>query len=352
MNIADTIDTMVAMYNNAASFNTTILLEGAPGLGKTSAVYQFAERVGIPEDRVVCKRPSLMDPLELVGIPTADKKTHTTDFNPMSWLHRLQKGKWILVLDELPQAVPMLQNALSGLILDRKLDDIVLSPEVYIITTGNAVEHKAGANRLLTQLADRLCILKIDLSIDAWTNWAATREVDPLLVAFINWRDSQHDPVLLDFDPNRKVNATPRSWEMASRVPPTLPDCLYTEVLSGHIPTNRAVEYVAFRRMAEELPTAAEIVASPDKTPIPSAPDAKYALTGTLAQHCGSTKEFEAMFEYVARLPLDFQVLFVKLLDTRQLDPKDKSKGTGFRLFNTSKAYQQWVMKNAHVFKS
>jgi DNA helicase TIP49 (TBP-interacting protein) len=42
-----------------------IYISGAPGLGKTSMVYDVAKALGIPDDRVLLFRPSLRDPVDL-----------------------------------------------------------------------------------------------------------------------------------------------------------------------------------------------------------------------------------------------------------------------------------------------
>lgn len=43
----------------------SIYISGAPGLGKTSMVYDVAGQLGIPKDRVLLFRPSLRDPVDL-----------------------------------------------------------------------------------------------------------------------------------------------------------------------------------------------------------------------------------------------------------------------------------------------
>jgi len=283
----------------------SVYIEGNPGNGKTTLAVNIFDELGIPRENQVIFRPSLHDPVDLLGIPhvNGDGCTH---WKTPYWLKQMQTGRWGLCIDELPQGIPMMQNALAGLILDRFIGECKLSDDVFIVATGNPVSAKAGASRMVTQLGNRLMHLQQESSLDGWTNWALDAGLPVWLISFLRFR-----PALLnDFEATRAQNPTERSWEMVGLLP-ELRDALMFNAVKGLVGEGAAAEAVGFKAIADKLPSVDAILLDPEKASVPTDPATLYALTGALAARA-QKDTFDNMMSYVTRIPAEFQVLFCK----------------------------------------
>lgn len=79
---------------------------------------------------------------------------------------------------------------------------------------------------------------------------------------------------------------------------------------------------VGFRRIYEGLPNIDILLMNPAKEPVPTDPAVLYALTGALATR-SSKDNFDRVWEYVCRMPADFQVMMV--CDATKLNPEIKN---------------------------
>src|SRR3990167_1528704 len=80
--------------------NIPIMIWSGPGIGKSSAVRQIADEEGIG---FVDLRLSLLNPVDLRGLPCIDKETHTSKWLPPEFLpnDKNSKSRGILFLDEI-----------------------------------------------------------------------------------------------------------------------------------------------------------------------------------------------------------------------------------------------------------
>lgn len=332
MKYSDIVTLATTLFSNPTTATKPIYISGPPGCGKTSLAYEVADNMGIPHDNVLIFRPSLRDPVDLMGVPAViSGRTH---WNPPEELAKLQSGKHLLVIDELAQAVPMMQNALAGLMLDRFVGDLTLSDQCFVMATGNRQQDKAGATRIVSQLGNRVMHIEMETSADDWITWAIEKGLDLFTIAFLKLKQNH----LFDFEPSRLTNATPRSWEFASYIPPTLPTNLYLSALSGVIPEGIAAEFVAFRQLAAKLPSIDAILLNPTGAEIPMEAEVRYALVTTLSLRT-TDSNFAGVMDYVTRLPREFQTLYVKA--TAKQEP---------RVLHT-KTFIAWAAKNADAFK-
>lgn len=300
---------------------TPIYISGEPGCGKTAVCVEVANDLGIPrkvtEDNCIF-RPSFRDPVDLMGIPHVDSDGYT-EWALNSFIRNVnsvaqQYGFALLVIDELAQAVPMMQNALAGLIHDRFIANNRLHDDVFVVATGNRAQDKAGSNRILTQLANRVEHLEMDVDIDSWCTYMAAQDYDPLLPAFIKFRPA----ALQDFDPDRFSNATMRSWEAAAKVDSDLPRDIYFAKIAGRVGEGWAAEYIGFRDVYHALPDRELIINNPKTAPIPAEPSARYA-TMALLQRIVDESNMAPLAQYVSRFSTEqaapeFEVMFFKYL--------------------------------------
>src|ERR1700678_735632 len=82
-----------------------VLLWGAPGTGKTSAIRAMAGAMGLPCETVIA---SIREPSDFAGLPIV--VGGEVRFAPPAWARRLaQAGHGLLFLDELSTAPPAVQ---------------------------------------------------------------------------------------------------------------------------------------------------------------------------------------------------------------------------------------------------
>lgn len=305
---------------------------GAPGGGKSACARDVVASLGI--ENVVEFTASLRDPVDVLGTP--NNSGEYTRWVPPEEFYRLREGtgRSALILEELSDAPIPMQNALCGVIYDRRAGQLQLERDnLFIIATGNRTEDKSGANRITSKLANRTRRFDFNENIDDWTEWALDNDVEPVLIQFLRFRPG----LLSDFDPNRFANPTPRAWERVNFIPASLPGELFFDNVAGEVGEGAAAEYTGFRRIYESLPDIDSVLLDPERAEVPTDPATLYALTGALARK--STKDnFDRVSKYLNRLAPEFNVMTIK--DAIKLQPTIKH----------SRSFIEWASRNAEVF--
>ena len=84
-------------------------------------------------------RALLLDPVDLRGIPWRDGADRTRWAPPAFLPPSDDPGRWLINLEELPSAVPMVQAALYQLVLDRKVGEYELPEGASLIACGTGL---------------------------------------------------------------------------------------------------------------------------------------------------------------------------------------------------------------------
>jgi len=323
-----------ALANFARGNKLVPYIEGKPGGGKSALCRDIVQSLGVAPDRITEFNPSLRDPVDIMGIPRTE--ADVAKWVAMPEFYRIRDDgtdqPCALIIEELSDAPQPMQNPMCRVILDKYAGELRLHPKLNIIASGNRTEDKSGANRMTTKLSNRMQTLAYDENLDDWCEWALNNNIAVELIQFLRFRPN----LLSDFDPNRKLNPTPRTWEFANEVDPELPSDLYFSNIAGCVGEGPAAEYTGFKRIFENLPNIDGILLNPSKSIIPTDPAVLYALTGALA-HRVSKDNFDRVTEYIGRMPADFQVMCI--FDAQKLKPEIKN----------TKAFVQWSVKNANV---
>lgn len=309
-----------------------VFIWGPVGAGKSDVVAGVAKELGL-ELRDV--RLNLVDPVDLKGFPVVrgTGKSQTMAFVPPDFLPT--KGKGILFLDEMNSAPQSVQAAAYQLILNRKLGDYEMPDGWAVVAAGNRASDRSVVNAQPAALANRFVHIDFEVDVDDWFAWATKNNVSDITRAFIKFRSN----LLHSFDPatNPRAFPTPRSWVFVDDV---LQSGLATdteyELIKGTVGEGAAAEYIAFAKMARDLPTAEEILANPTKAPVPTAPATMYAIS-TMLDKKATTATLATLLTYMSRLPVEFQVLFMR------------SAGMANRDLLRTKEFVTWMTANQDV---
>ncbi len=124
---------------------------GPPGAAKSMIARQVAAAAN---RRYVDVRALLLDPVDLRGIPWRDSADRTRWATPVFLPPTDDPGLWLINLEELPSAVPMVQAALYQLFLERKCGEYELPEGASLIACGNRDADRAVVHRMPTPLSN------------------------------------------------------------------------------------------------------------------------------------------------------------------------------------------------------
>lgn len=138
-------DTQLEALTLAVAADLPVLLWGEPGIGKTAALTQLADDLGLPLTTVIA---SVHEPSDFSGLPVVgdDPAEQGVPMAPPDWAVRLVRaGHGLLFLDELSTAPPAVQAALLRLVLERRVGALQLPPGVRIVAAANPVRRRPTA---------------------------------------------------------------------------------------------------------------------------------------------------------------------------------------------------------------
>ncbi|MET8769561.1 AAA family ATPase [Streptomyces sp. NPDC004658] len=139
----------------AVAADLPVLLWGEPGIGKTAALTQLADSLGLPLTTVIA---SVHEPSDFSGLPIVgdDPAVQGVPMAPPRWAVELVRaGRGLLFLDELSTATPAVQAALLRVVLERKVGALQLPRGVRIVAAANPRASAADGWELSPPLANR-----------------------------------------------------------------------------------------------------------------------------------------------------------------------------------------------------
>lgn len=279
-------------------------LHGSPGVGKSRVLADLAAKL---KYKLIDVRAGLLDPVDLRGIPIIEGGL--ASWTPPSFFPRQDdKGKYILFLDELNAAPPLVQAACYQLILDRKVGDYVLPDNVVMFAAGNKDTDRAVTSRMPSALANRFVHIDFDVDLDDWMRWAFKNDVNSEVIAFLRYRPG----LLHDFKPERNEKAfpSPRSWEFVSDIKKVPGGKVTLALISGIVGPGAATEFDGFLKVYRNLPDPEEVLKNPTTAEVPNDPATLYALTTAISQRI-KPENMKNAIKYLERLPAEFSVLCI-----------------------------------------
>ena len=197
----------------------TPFVKGVPGIGKSAAIYQLSEELGLD---FIDLRLSQLESADLRGVPVPDEKEGICrwlppEFLPFEGIKRFEGTKGILLLDEFNRARPDVLQAAFQLVLDRSVGLLKILDSWYIAAAGNLGEEDGtDVVELDSALMNRFIHFPVSHNLEVWLKWAETHDVHSDIINFIKGK-----PSALYYEPEDKSNnvfVTPRSWEKFSKI--------------------------------------------------------------------------------------------------------------------------------------
>lgn len=253
--------------SNSQIQTVTPFVWGKPGIGKSQAVKQIADSMGVD---FIDLRLSQLESSDLRGIPVPDtqagvSKWFPPEFLPFKNTPAFEGTAGILLLDELNRARNDVLQAAFQLVLDRKVGMCELLDSWYIVAAGNlGEEDKTDVVELDSALKNRFIHFYVDVELKAWEEWASDAGVHSDVITFLH-----NKPKYLYYVANQEDNifVTPRSWEKFSDIlnqnsdvdPMEITSILGVDILHG-----AAGEFRKYLE-SKEIISGKDIVSSYDK---------------------------------------------------------------------------------------
>ncbi|WP_430785100.1 AAA family ATPase [Actinoplanes sp. G11-F43] len=183
-----------------------VFLWGAPGIGKSSLVRDFAASLGL---ECVTLVGTQLAPEDLIGVP--ELRDGRSRFAPPESIARDEP--YCLFLDELNSSSPEVQKAFYSLILDRRIGAYELPAGSIVIGAGNRSSDNALARPMASALVNRLIHVHLRASWNDWREWAERNGVHRWVIGYLTERPDH----LWSAPPKvEEAFSTPRSWHMLS----------------------------------------------------------------------------------------------------------------------------------------
>jgi hypothetical protein len=276
----------------------------------------------------------MRDPTDLSGGMFADGQY-------AGWLRPrfLPEGddKRVLLLDEIGQAHLSMQNACANLHLDRRAGDHEIGRFTTIVSAWNPAKSRAGSTRLPGQYLNRLTVVGLQVGKDDWVEHAAGAGIDPAVTFYIDYAGEK---ALHNYDPQRDVNPTPRSWDAVSQtVGLGLPYEIEAEAIAGQVGVEQAAAFNGFRKLRSQIGNVREILTTPDAVAVPERRELQY-VTALLLSQLVDRRTFGNALKFVSRLPSkEIEIFFVKSLVNRDAAAPDAEK----QHYVQHQAYRDWL---------
>ena len=330
-------------------------LVGEPGIGKSS-VLGTLEAAGYMTAYIDVPNMDLGD----IAMPIVNKETKQTEYAP-SARFRLQEaakaGKRVaIMLDEFSKGAQPVQNMLHPLLEahNPRLGDIPLPKGSIVFLTGNLSTDSVG-DSLKAHTLNRIVRVHVRKpNAEEWLEWAANTDkgIDPIVMAWVHqyphamasYLDDGQDNNLYIFNPRKPMTSyvSGRSLERASNTMKKRDMLDNEQLLSsliGTIGEAAARDMQAFVEYQDKLPKWADIIANPDKAPVPDGAGATSVLVFGAVQRVDK-QTIDPFMQYLSRLEAEWQACFVV-----NMGRSVQKQEVAFK----SKAFADWVRVNEDI---
>ena len=250
-----------------------VFIWGAPGIGKSSLVEQFAKTVGLP---CVSLLGSQLAPEDIIGIPQV--RDGVSEFLPPKMIAR--KEPYVLFLDELNACSQEVQKAFYSLIYEKRVGEYHLPEGSIVVGAGNRTQDSAIVKTMSSALVNRMFHVQMKADAGQWLEWAYENGLHPWVIDYITQRPDH----LFSVPPKTEEPfSTPRSWHMLSDIlkeygagEKELPEDTLRMLVYGCVSASHAGMFVAYTKQLGNRHLLQDIIKGTAKWP--SRPDERDVL--------------------------------------------------------------------------
>jgi hypothetical protein len=231
-----------------------VFIWGAPGIGKSSIVEDFAMQLGLP---CVSMLGSQLAPEDIIGVPQI--KDGKSVFCPPRQIAK--EEPYCLFLDELNACSQEVQKAFYSLIHEKRIGEYHLPKGSIVIGAGNRAQDNAIVKPMSSALINRMFHVELTASHRDWLSWAKKNYIHPHIVEYIGLRP---DHLWKQPPKTEEPFSTPRSWHILSDAIKSYGEDITDEELdilsSGCLSPSHAVQFRAFVKQLKNRYTLNEII--------------------------------------------------------------------------------------------
>lgn len=331
----------------------TMMVKGASGIGKSEITQQYAAAQRVKYGRYgyfmfnaatanLANTIGFMIPVkrEWNGVPYMQGDftypEHYSDLETGEPMMAFDRG--LFVIEEWGQAQPDVKRALATTVHEHRTGRYKMPAGIDIIILSNRPEDRSGVTR------------EFDFLINRWNEQTLIAEMETLVEHYLAIGISEvsiaflvdnSETVLHSRAPEKQGPwCTPRSLAAADKflmnaqaAGVAVDDPILTQNFEGIIGTGATAQYMAYVRLRHTLPKGKDIIAHPDTTPVPTAPDALMLTVYTLAAHV-KKETLVPIIKYVKRMPQAFGTTFFKAMLKKNPD------------FIMTKEVSEWMREN------
>ncbi|MEM0158144.1 MAG: hypothetical protein QW812_01360 [Thermoplasmataceae archaeon] len=290
-----------------------VMVWGAPGIGKSEIVKECAAESGIA---VLDLRLNYYEETDLLGIPM--KTDEGMKFVKYRGLPREGEGIWFF--DELTHARTQIQGLIFELINDFRIEDYDV-PDGWrrFIGASNLPWHKSISNPMPAGLRNRFTGGHYELipDLNDWSAWAIKKDVDPRLIAAVQYLDMNDPKGWLFRDGSEGVELSPRTW--ATGVNFSMKNLHGEDLLnavSGMIGEENAIEFFDVVKRLNDLPDIEKLISGEaDWNPVGKDPSEIYLVLNGIVKKCfKDARVLPVALKAASRLGNEYFYLCVSLL--------------------------------------
>jgi hypothetical protein len=208
-------------YFSIAAANAGVpFIKGRAGTAKTAICYSIANKLGL---QLIDLRLSQIDELSVGIFPVVDEESgkdyKTFSFAVPDWAVKANSKPTLVLFEEGNRCRQAVQDAVLGILQERKIGNFEFNSDVYMIMTGNMGEADGTqVTEFDLALKNRLVTFTHNLTVDDWIEGYAEKKVIPQIVNFVKSKPETFY-VLPNIEEADKVDAfaTPRSWAHLSK---------------------------------------------------------------------------------------------------------------------------------------
>jgi hypothetical protein len=299
---------------------TRFLLQGEPGIGKSSMLETIARDLGYESAYIDVPNMDLGD----IAMPVIDHETKTTRYYPNARFKIHERKPLVIMLDEFTKGADPVKNMLHPMLekANPRLGDIPLTANTIVFLTGNLSTDGVGDN-LKAHSRNRIVPITVAKpTADEWVEWGMNNGIEAEVLAWVSRfphaMASYTDPGQGDnpyiYNPRKNQNAfvSPRSLATASNIVRTRdqndPDAVIA-ALTGAVGESAARDMQAYIEFADQLPTWESMTTHPTSTAVPTSPGAcAIVVFGAIAKVDKQT--IAPFMKYIERFEPEWQAAF------------------------------------------